>query len=328
MPPSHHVLRRARHIDGGLRTFPGPRAHIAAAALGIAAALAAGGAGAAPVAAQEGDPPALDASHLAFLTARNLGGAFMSGRISEVAVDPTDKRTWYVAVASGGVWKTTNAGVTFTPIFDRYGSYSIGTVAVDPNAPSTVWVGTGENNSQRSVAYGDGVYKSLDGGRTFSRVGLENSEHIARIIVDPRDSDRVLVAAQGPLWSSGGDRGVYLTTDGGETWTRTLEVDEHTGAGDLVMDPTNPDVLYASSYQRARRVWTLIDGGPGSGIWKSTDGGATWRTIESGIPGGDKGRIGLAVAPTRPSTVYAMVELPGGEGGFYRSTDAGESWER
>jgi photosystem II stability/assembly factor-like uncharacterized protein len=282
--------------------------------------------GPAPLSAQ--DAPSLESSHLSFLKARNLGGAFMSGRITEVVVDPTDARTWYVAAASGGVWKTENAGVTFAPIFDRYGSYSIGTVALDPNNPSTVWVGTGENNSQRSVPYGDGIYKSLDAGRSFTRMGLESSEHIARILVDPGDSNRVIVAAQGPLWSAGGQRGVYVTEDGGETWTRTLEVDEHTGATDLVMDPRNPDVLYAATYQRARRVWTLIDGGPGSGIWKSTDGGATWRKIESGIPGGDKGRIGLAIAPTRPDRIYALIELPDREGGFYVSENGGESWSR
>lgn len=280
----------------------------------------------APATAQEA--PALEASHLSFLRARNLGGAFMSGRIGEVAVDPTDHRTWYVAVASGGVWKTENAGTTFQPIFDRYGSYSIGTVTVDPNNSATVWVGTGENNSQRSVGYGDGIYKSIDAGRSFTRMGLDSSEHIARILVDPRDSDRVLVAAQGPLWREGGHRGVYLTEDGGATWRRTLEVDEHTGASDLVRDPRDPDVLYASTYQRARRVWTLINGGPGSGIWKSTDGGETWREIESGIPSGDLGRIGLAIAPSRPDLIYAVVELPEGEGGFYASENGGESWSR
>ncbi len=278
--------------------------------------------------AAQDERPALDASQLSFLEARNLGGAFMSGRITEVAVDPTDHRTWYVAAASGGVWKTSNAGVTFEPIFDDYGSYSIGTVAVDPSEPATIWVGTGENNSQRSVAYGDGIYKSLDAGRSFTRMGLESSEHIARIHVDPRDSDRIVVAAQGPLWSAGGDRGIYVSDDGGQTWTRTLEVDEYTGASDLVVDPRDPDVMYASTYQRARRVWTLVNGGPGSGVWKSTDGGSTWREIESGMPAADKGRIGLALAPSNPDVVYAMVELAGGEGGFFRSTNRGESWDR
>ncbi|MDT8368897.1 MAG: hypothetical protein RQ745_06790 [Longimicrobiales bacterium] len=278
--------------------------------------------------APDAEPPALESSHLSFLRARNLGGAFMSGRVVEVAVDPRDDRTWYVAAASGGVWKTANGGTTFEPIFDRYGSYSIGTVAVDPNNSGTVWVGTGENNAQRSVGYGDGIYTSRDAGRSFTQMGLDSTEHIARIVVDPRDSDRVLVAAQGPLWSAGGQRGIYLTEDGGTTWRRTLEVDEHTGASDLVIDPRNPDVLYASTWQRARRVWTLIDGGPGSGIWKSTDGGESWRKIESGIPGGDKGRIGLAIAPTRPDLIYAVVELPNDEGGFYASENGGESWSR
>jgi len=282
-----------------------------------------------PTAAQGVDErPPLEASHLSFLQARNLGGAFMSGRIADLTVDPRDDATWYLAAASGGVWKTSNAGTTFEPIFDGYGSYSIGTVVLDPNNSGTVWVGTGENNAQRSVGYGDGIYKSRDAGRSFVHMGLDSTEHIARIIVDPRDSDRVLVAAQGPLWRAGGQRGIYLTEDGGETWRRTLEVDEHTGASDLVMDPRNPDVLYTSTYQRARRVWTLINGGPGSGIWKSTDGGETWRKIEAGIPGGDKGRIGLAIARSRPDLIYAVVELPDNEGGFYASENGGESWSR
>ncbi len=285
-------------------------------------------AGSAPLVAQQMAPDTLKSSDVSALKFRNLGGAFMSGRIVEVAVDPTDRATWYVASASGGVWKTTNAGNTFDPIFDHYGSYSIGTVAIDPNNPATIWVGTGENNSQRSVAYGDGIYKSLDGGRSFENMGLKTSEHIARILVDPRSSDRVFVAAQGPLWSAGGERGVYRTEDGGQTWEQVLAVDENTGATDLLMDPRNPDVLYAATYQRRRHVWTLIDGGPGSGIWKSTDGGDTWRKIESGIPGGDKGRIGLALAPSDPDILYAIIELPEYSGGFYRSMNGGESWER
>ena len=187
-------------------------------------------AGSAPLVAQQMAPDTLKSSDVSALKFRNLGGAFMSGRIVEVAVDPTDRATWYVASASGGVWKTTNAGNTFDPIFDHYGSYSIGTVAIDPNNPATIWVGTGENNSQRSVAYGDGIYKSLDGGRSFENMGLKTSEHIARILVDPRSSDRVFVAAQGPLWSAGGERGVYRTEDGGQTWEQVLAVDENTGA--------------------------------------------------------------------------------------------------
>ena len=284
-----------------------------------------------PAAAQdneeEDDTPKINASLVSGLKLRGIGPALMSGRITEVVVDPVKRSTWYVAVASGGVFKTDNAGTTWKPIFDNYGSYSVGTVAVDPNNRFVVWVGTGENNSQRSVGYGDGVYKSIDGGRSFKKVGLENSEHIARILIDPRDSDVVYVAAQGPLWSEGGDRGLYKTTDGGETWENMLEIDEHTGVSDLLMDPRNPDVLYAASYQRRRHVWTLINGGPGSGIHKSTDGGATWREINKGLPGGDKGRIGLAISPIKPDVLYAIVEAAGG-GGFYRSDNQGENWAK
>ena len=242
---------------------------------------------------EDDDTPKINTSLVSGLKLRGIGPALMSGRITEIAVDPVKRSTWYVAVASGGVWKTENAGTTWKPIFDSYDSYSIGTVAIDPNNRFVIWVGTGENNSQRSVGYGDGLYKSVDGGRSFKNVGLENSEHIARILIDPRDSDVVYVAAQGPLWSEGGDRGLYKTTDGGENWERVLEIDEHTGVTDLVMDPRNPDVLYAAAYQRRRHVWTLIDGGPGSGIYKSTDAGASWRKINKGLPDADKGRIGL-----------------------------------
>ncbi len=276
--------------------------------------------------ADEDDQPAINSSLISELKFRGIGPALMSGRITEVAIDPVNRSTWYVAVASGGVFKTENSGTTWDPIFDNYGSYSVGTVAIDPNNRFVVWVGTGENNSQRSVAYGDGVYKSIDGGRSFKNVGLKNSEHIARILIDPRDSDIVYVASQGPLWNEGGERGLYKTTDGGDTWNLVLEIDEHTGVTDLVMDPRNPDILYAASYQRSRRVWTLVDGGPGSGVHKSTDGGATWRKINKGLPGGDKGRIGLAISPILPDVLYAIVEADGG--GFYKSENQGENWSK
>ncbi len=262
------------------------------------------------------------------LSFRSIGPALASGRIGDIAIDPVDRSTWYIAVASGNVWKTTNSGNTWNPIFDSYGSYSIGCVAVDPNNRHVVWVGTGENNSQRSVSYGDGAYKSLDGGRSFENVGLENSEHIGRILIDPRNSDVVYVAAQGPLWSAGGDRGLFKTTDGGKTWTRVLEIDQYTGVTDVHFDPRNPDVLYAAAYQRMRRVWTLINGGPGSGIHKSTDGGATWKEINKGLPGGDLGRIGLAVSPQNPDVIYAIVEATDDKSGFFRSTDRGENWSK
>ncbi|MCU0961191.1 MAG: hypothetical protein MUF48_13910 [Pirellulaceae bacterium] len=272
--------------------------------------------------------PGLNASLLSGLSFRGLGPAFMSGRISDIAVDSVDRNVWYVAAASGGVWKTENCGTTWTPIFDGYGSYSIGCVTVDPQNRHVVWVGTGENNSQRSVGYGDGVYKSLDGGKSFTRVGLENSEHIGKILIDPRDSQVVYVAAQGPLWAPGGDRGLYKTTDGGQTWTLVLNISENTGVSDVVFDPRNPDVLLAVAYQRRRHVWTLINGGPESALYKSTDGGQNWRKITRGLPGVDLGRIGVAVSPIQPDVVYALVEAAEGQSGFFKSTDGGETWAK
>jgi len=262
------------------------------------------------------------------LELRGLGPAFNSGRITDLAVDPTDTSRWFVASASGGVWRTENSGTTWKPVFDQEGSYSIGCITLDPNNPYVVWVGSGENNSQRSVSWGDGVYRSRDGGETWENLGLEHSEHIGKILVDPRDSNVVYVAAQGPLWNSGGDRGLYKTTDGGATWKKVLEISPDTGVNDVVMDPRDPDVLIASSYQRRRHVWTLIDGGPESTIYKSTDAGATWRKVEKGLPKVDKGRIGLAISPADPDVVYAIVEAARDEGGFFRSSDRGETWEK
>ena len=235
---------------------------------------------------------------------------------------------WYVAASSGNLWKTTNAGTTWSPIFDDYGSYSIGAIKLDPNDHLTLWVGTGENNGQRSVGYGDGVYKSIDGGRSFTNMGLESSEHIGMIAVHPHDSDIVFVAAQGPLWNEGGERGLYRTTDGGENWDLVLEIDEHTGVNEVFLDPRNPDVMYATSWQRRRHQWTMIDGGPGSGIHKSTDGGNTWREINRGLPSGDKGRIGFAISPQQPDVLYAIVEASGDAGGTFRSENMGENWSR
>ncbi len=262
------------------------------------------------------------------LKLREVGPALMGGRIADVAVHPERPTTWYVAVGSGGLWKTTNAGTTWTPIFDDQPSYSIGTVALDPSNPETVWAGTGENVSGRHVGWGDGAYRSRDGGGSWERMGLEASEHIGRILVDPRDGDRVLVAAEGPLWSGGGERGVFLTEDGGATWTRTLDLGPDVGATDLEFAPDDPDVVYAAAYQRRRHVWSFLAGGPGSGIHKSTDGGATFRKIARGLPKGDVGKIGLAVTPAAPEIVYATIEADADERGFYRSDDRGESWEK
>ena len=270
----------------------------------------------------------LTSKELSGLKFRNIGPALTSGRIADIAVNPTNSSEYYVAVASGGVWKTTNHGVTYQPIFDAERSYSVGCVTIDPNQSSTIWVGTGENNNQRSVGYGDGVYKSTDGGKSWKNMGLKNSEHISKIIVDHRNSDVVYVAAYGPLWSSGGDRGVYKTTDGGENWERIHFVSEHTGASDLVMDPTNPDILYQAAHQRRRHVFTYIGGGAESAIYKTTDGGKTWVESKSGLPSGKMGRIGLAVSPADANVVYAIVEAEGDEYGFFRSTNKGATWEK
>lgn len=278
-----------------------------------------------PVAGQEIRPTAETFEALSF---RNLGGAIVSGRISDVAIDPRNRSVWYVGVSSGNVFKTTNRGVTWEPIFDHYGSYSIGAVTVDSLHPDVVWVGTGENASQRSAGYGDGIYKSLDGGATFHRMGLEGSEHIGDILVDPRDSNVVYAAAQGPLWASGGDRGLYKTTDGGESWERILHVSENTGIADIVFDPTDPDIIYASSYQRRRHVGILVAGGPEGAIFKSTDAGATWREVTEGLPDTDIGRIALEVSPHYPGVVYATVAAQDDESGVFRSDDYGESWAK
>ncbi len=269
----------------------------------------------------------VQAEALSALTFRNVGPALTSGRISDFAVNPEDHAEYYVAVASGGVWKTTNSGTTYEPIFDGQGSYSIGCITLDPNNLQVVWVGTGENNGQRSVAYGDGVYKSIDGGATWKNMGLKESEHIGMIVVDPRDSDVIYVAAQGPLWSAGGDRGLYKSTDGGETWNAILQVSEHTGISEVHMDPRNPDVLYATAWQRRRHVWTFISGGPESAIYKSTDAGETWEKSQQGLPKGDLGRIGMDISPVNPDVLYAVVEASEGEG-TYRSTNRGASWHK
>jgi len=259
---------------------------------------------------------------------RSIGPAAASGRVMSIAVNPKNKFEYYVGVASGGVWKTVNDGTTWTPVFDGEGSYSIGWVTIDPNDSSVVWVGSGESNSQRSVAYGDGIYRSVDGGKSWENLGLKKSEHIGRVVVDPRDSKVVYVAAEGPLWGPGGDRGLYKSADGGKNWKAVLTISENTGVADVAIDPSNPDVVYASAYQRRRHVFTLIDGGPESAIYKSTDAGATWNKLKSGLPSVDMGRIGLAVSPVDPNVVYAAIEAADGKGGIFRSQDKGATWER
>ena len=257
---------------------------------------------------------------------RSVGPALTSGRVSDLAINPDNPFEYYVAIASGGVWKTSNWGVDYTPIFDGQSSYSIGCITIDPNNTNVIWVGTGENNNQRSVAYGDGVYKSVDGGASWKNMGLKNSEHIGNIVVHPENSDVVYVSAYGPLWSKGGDRGIYMTEDGGKTWNNILFIDEHTGFNEIHMDPRNPDVLYAASHQRRRHVYTYVGGGPGSGLHKSTDGGKTWKEINKGLPGVEIGRIGMDISDANPEIIYAIVEAAERKGGFYKSTNRGETW--
>ncbi|RLD75211.1 MAG: glycosyl hydrolase, partial [Bacteroidetes bacterium] len=259
---------------------------------------------------------------------RSIGPAFTSGRIADFAVNPCNPSEYYVAVASGHIWKTVNNGTTFSPIFDNYGAYSIGCLAMDPNNHNVVWAGTGENNHQRALGYGNGVYKTVDGGKKWKNMGLKESRQIGKILIDPRNSDVVYVAAEGSVWGPGGERGLYKTTDGGTTWELVLEISEHTGINDMVMDPRDPDVIYASSEQRRRHVHTKIGGGPESGVHKTTDGGKTWKKLKSGLPGGDVGGIGLAISPVNPDVVYAIIEAAGESGGFFRTADRGESWKK
>jgi photosystem II stability/assembly factor-like uncharacterized protein len=266
-----------------------------------------------------------------FLSWRSIGPVNTSGRIDDIAVARVRGQpdAIYVATASGGVFKSANNGVSFAPIFDGVDAMmSIGASAVAPTAPSTVWVGTGEANTRQSSSWGDGVYKSTDAGKTWTKMGLADTRSIGRIVVDPTNADVVYVAAQGHLWGPNADRGVFKTTDGGRTWTKSLFVDENTGANDLVIDPTNPRVLYASTYQRQRRGWGFNGGGPGSGIYKTTDGGATWSKLTNGLPGGDKGRIALALFAGDPRIVYATVEAKNDQSGIYRTLDGGATWEK
>lgn len=256
---------------------------------------------------------------------RSIGPATFGGRIADIAVNPENYNEYYLAVASGGIFKTTNGGVTFSPIFENQGAYSIGCLAIDPRNPKTIWVGSGENNNQRSVGYGDGVYRSDDGGRTWRNVGLKTSEHIGMIAIDPRNSNRVYVAAYGPLWSKGGERGIYATSDGGLTWERILNVSEHTGFNEIHIDRTNPDRLYATAHQRRRHTFTYISGGPESALFVSNDAGRTWNKVTNGLPkDADLGRISLAQSPSNPQRIYLMIEGHG----IYVSTDRGNSFQK
>ena len=262
---------------------------------------------------------AFDALHF-----RQIGPASMSGRIADLAVYEANPSLYYVGTAHGGVWKTTNNGTTFEAQFQDQGLMSIGDVTISQSNPDLVWVGTGESNNRQSTSWGDGVYKSTDGGKTYVNMGLRASRHINRIVIDPRDNDVVLVAATGSLWGAGGDRGVYKTSDGGRTWKQVLTVDDDTGANDLVMDPSNNQVLWASMYQRRRSPCCMNGGGPGSGIWKSIDGGETWTRLKGGVLDGPLGRIAIDVYRKRPNILYALIEGPVAAGRGGRGAGGGE----
>ncbi len=268
------------------------------------------------------------AETVAGLKWRNIGPAFTSGRIADFAVNPQNHAEYYVAAASGHIWKTSNDGITFEPVFDHYGAYSIGCLAMDPNNPYVVWAGTGENNHQRALGYGDGIYKTTDGGKSWKNMGLKDSRQIGEIAIDPRNSNIVFVAAEGSAWGPGGDRGLYKTDDAGKTWKKVLDISENTGVNNVIFDPRNPDIMYATSEQRRRHVFTKIGGGPESAVYKSTDAGQTWDKIMKGLPGVDIGGMDIAYAPSNPDILYIIMEAAEGKSGFFRSTNRGASWDK
>jgi photosystem II stability/assembly factor-like uncharacterized protein len=270
----------------------------------------------------------IDAGKLSGLKWRSIGPALTSGRVADFAVNPDKQSEWYVAIASGNVWKTVNNGTTFKPVFEKYGAYATGVITMDPNNPSVLWLGTGENNHQRALGYGDGVYKSEDGGESWKNVGLKDSRQIGGIVVDPRNSDVVFVAAEGSAWGPGGERGLYKTMDGGKNWRKVLDISEHTGVNNVVMDPVDPNVMYATSEQRRRHVFTKIGGGPESAVYRSTDGGENWTKSMKGLPKVHIGGMGIAVSPADRNVVYLIVEAADGKGGFFRSENRGASWKK
>ena len=265
---------------------------------------------------------------LSGLKFRQIGPALTGGRVVALAVNPYDHSEYFVGSGHGSLWKTTNSGVTFSPVFDNQKSYAIGAVTIDPSNPNIVWVGTGENNNQNNVIYGDGVYKSEDGGKSWDNMGIKKSEHIGGIVIDPDNSDIVYVAAYGSLRNAGGDRGVFKTTDGGKTWENVLHISEYTGCYEIHMDPRYSNILYAVAHQRMRKLYTGIYGGPESGIYRSLDSGKTWQKMTKGLPSEDVGRIGVAISPVNPDVLYAIVEATKKDKGVYKSVDRGVSWTK
>src|ERR1700694_2673588 len=278
-------------------------------------------------------PPAADqpnlTDNLKNLEFREIGPATMGGRIDDFAVVESNPNIVFVGTASGGLWKTTNNGTTWEPIFDNEAVSTIGDIAIAPSDPSIVWVGSGEPNNRQSSSWGDGVYKSIDAGKTWQKMGLAATHHIGRIVIHPRNPDVVYVAALGHLWGPNAERGVYKTTDGGKTWSQVLKINDDTGVSDIAMDAQSPDILYAAAFERRRTTYGFNGGGPDSAIYKPTDGGATWKKLTKGLPyenGGETGRIGLDIYRRDPNIVYALVQHE--KGGIYRSEDKGETWKK
>ncbi|HUM46738.1 MAG TPA: hypothetical protein PLD84_07420, partial [Chitinophagales bacterium] len=258
------------------------------------------------------------------IEARQIGPAVMGGRISAIDALNNDPKTMYVGAAAGGVWKTTTGGTLFKPIFDKY-TQSIGDIRIDQRHPDTVWVGTGESNMRNSVSYGDGLYVTYDGGANWRKMGLDSTEHISKIVIDPSNSNILYVAAPGPLWSDSKSRGLYKSTDCGKSWQKILYTNEKTGCADVAIDPSNPNTIYASMWQFRRSPWSFASGGSGSALYKSLDAGKTWKKIQNGFTPGDLGRVVIAIAPSAPQNIYAIVESK--KSGLYLSNDGGETWK-
>ena len=280
------------------------------------------------LAQKNSEPDSLKNISLSGLSFRSIGPAITGGRVVDIAVNPFNYSEYFVASGHGSLWKTTNSGITFSPVFDANKSYAIGCVAIDPTNPNVVWVGTGENNNQNNVIYGDGIYKSEDGGKSWKNMGLDSSDQIGGIAIDPNNSDIVYVAAYGSSRNSGGQRGIYKTVDRGKTWTNVLKISENTGCYQVHMDPRFSNIIYAVAHQRMRNLYTGVYGGPESGIYRSLDYGITWEKLKSGLPSEDVGRIGMSISPVNPDYLYAIVEATNKDKGVYRSTDRGASWTK
>jgi photosystem II stability/assembly factor-like uncharacterized protein len=266
--------------------------------------------------------------NLSGLSFRSIGPAVTGGRVIDIAVNHLNHSEYFVASGHGSLWKTTNNGTTFSPVFDGNKAYAIGSVEIDPTNPNVVWVGTGENKNQNNVIYGDGIYKTEDGGKTWNNMGVGNSDHIGGIAIDYNNSNIVYIAAYGSSRNAGGDRGIFKTTDGGKTWERVLEISEFTGCYEVHMDPRYSNILYATAHQRMRNLYTGVYGGPESGIYRTLDGGITWEKLKNGLPSEDVGRIGMAISPVNPDYLYAIIEATDEDKGIYRSTDRGASWNK